>query len=147
MFAFIRRFAKSRFGSFILIPGLVEQPRSSGVGLLAGGAQRIDVTLAGPKVKAKGNVRSVLQPAKKGQKPADGKDETKVPSMLKQDQPVNVTAENLAKLKPFFDRKYGNVTAGKYNDGAPEKLSSWPADPCVPSPASATGRRRAPGGC
>jgi lipopolysaccharide export system protein LptA len=37
----------------------------------------------------------VLQPAKKGQKAADGKTETKVPSMLKQDQPVNVTAENL----------------------------------------------------
>src|SRR5260221_12546561 len=31
------------------------------------------------------------------------------------------TAENLAKLKPFFDRKYGNVTAGnssQITDGA-----------------------------
>ena len=55
----------------------------------------LDVTLEGPKVKASGKVRSVLQPAKKGQKTADGKTETKVPSMLKQDQPVNVTAENL----------------------------------------------------
>jgi lipopolysaccharide export system protein LptA len=55
----------------------------------------IDVTLDGPKVKATGKVRSVLQPAKKGQKPADGKPETKMPSMLKQDQPVNVTADDL----------------------------------------------------
>jgi lipopolysaccharide export system protein LptA len=55
----------------------------------------LDVTLEGPKVKATGKVRSVLQPAKKGQKAADGKNETKMPSMLKQDQPVNVTAENL----------------------------------------------------
>ena len=58
-------------------------------------AATIDVTLAGPKIVASGKVRSVLQPAKKGQKAADGKTETKMPSMLKQDQPVNVTAENL----------------------------------------------------
>jgi lipopolysaccharide transport protein LptA len=48
-------------------------------------AQKIDVTLEGPKVKAAGNVKSVLQPNKNG----------RVPSMLKQDQPVNVLAANL----------------------------------------------------
>ena len=54
-------------------------------------ATRIDVTLAGPKMRATGNVRSVLQPPKKGAQ----KDEAKLPSLLKQDQPVNVTADNL----------------------------------------------------
>lgn len=53
-------------------------------------AQKIDVTLAGPKVKATGSVKSVLQPAKKG-----GGTDVKMPSMLKQDEPVNVLAANL----------------------------------------------------
>lgn len=53
-------------------------------------AQKIDVTLAGPKVKATGSVKSVLQPAKKG----SGSD-VKMPSMLKQDEPVNVLAASL----------------------------------------------------
>ena len=48
-------------------------------------AQKIDVTLDGPKVKAAGTVKSVLQPTGTG----------KMPSMLKQDQPVNVLAANL----------------------------------------------------
>ena len=48
-------------------------------------AQKIDVTLDGPKVKAAGTVKSVLQPTRTG----------KMPSMLKQDQPVNVLAANL----------------------------------------------------
>jgi LPS export ABC transporter protein LptC len=58
-------------------------------------AATIEVTLAGPKIVASGKVRSVLQPAKKGQRAADGKPETKMPSMLKQDQPVNVTGDDL----------------------------------------------------
>ena len=52
-------------------------------------AGKMDVTLAGPKVKAAGSVKSVLQP------PKPGAAESRVPSMLKQDQPVNVTADAL----------------------------------------------------
>jgi LPS export ABC transporter protein LptC len=54
-------------------------------------AGHIDLTLAGPKMKATGHVKSELQPPKKGQQNAD----TKLPSMLKQDQPVKVTANEL----------------------------------------------------
>ncbi|HZP47287.1 MAG TPA: LPS export ABC transporter periplasmic protein LptC [Vicinamibacterales bacterium] len=54
-------------------------------------AQKIDLTLEGPKVKAAGAVKSVLQPAKKGQSTND----VKMPSMLKQDQPVNVLGNDL----------------------------------------------------
>jgi lipopolysaccharide transport protein LptA len=53
-------------------------------------ATSIDVTLAGPKMWASGRVKSVLQPARKGQA-----SETRLPSLLKQDQPVNVTATDL----------------------------------------------------
>ena len=59
-------------------------------------AKNVDVTLAGPIVKATGNVKSQLQPAKKpGQKPGDGGNDVKLPSMLKQDQPVFVVADAL----------------------------------------------------
>src|SRR5262249_30804118 len=51
-------------------------------------ATKIDLTLAGPKMKAEGSVKSVLQPQK-------GSDQTKLPSMLKQDQPVNVVGDAL----------------------------------------------------
>ena len=54
-------------------------------------AAHIAVTLAGPKIKASGSVKSVLQPPKKGQKSGDAK----VPSMLKSDQPVNVIGDEL----------------------------------------------------
>jgi lipopolysaccharide transport protein LptA len=54
-------------------------------------AGHIAVTLVGPKIKASGNVKSVLQAPKKGQKTAD----TKIPSMLKSDQPVNVVGDEL----------------------------------------------------
>jgi lipopolysaccharide transport protein LptA len=54
-------------------------------------AGHIEVTLVGPRIKASGNVKSVLQPPKKGDKTAD----TKVPSMLKSDQPVNVVGDEL----------------------------------------------------
>ncbi len=55
-------------------------------------ATRIDVVLDGPQLKAAGSVKSTLQPAKAG---ADAGD-AKLPSMLKQDQPVTVVADNLA---------------------------------------------------
>lgn len=59
-------------------------------------AARMDVTLEGPIVKAVGSAKSVLQPQKTpdaGQKDAGA--EIRMPSMLKQDQPVNVTADAL----------------------------------------------------
>lgn len=58
-------------------------------------AVRIDVTLDGPVVKATGTVKSVLQPPK--DKPENGKAGTdaKLPSMLKKDQPVNVTSDQM----------------------------------------------------
>jgi len=54
-------------------------------------ANGIDVVLAGPVLNAKGTVKSVLQPPKKGA----GADSAKLPSMLKQDQAVAVTADVL----------------------------------------------------
>ena len=56
-------------------------------------ATRVDITLEGPVLNAKGTVKSVLQPQKKG---AQANDQAKMPSMLKADQPVNVTADQLA---------------------------------------------------
>jgi lipopolysaccharide transport protein LptA len=60
-------------------------------------AAKIDVTFEGPQVKATGSpadkVKSVLQPAAK--EPPAGGTAVKMPSMLKQDQPVNVTAATL----------------------------------------------------
>jgi len=50
-------------------------------------ATRINLTLAGPKMIATGNVKSVLQPQKQSA--------TKLPAMLKQDQPVNVVGDTL----------------------------------------------------
>jgi lipopolysaccharide export system protein LptA len=55
-------------------------------------ATRIEVVLGGPTVHATGNVKSVLDPPKKSDKAAPA---TKIPSMLKQDQPVKVTAASL----------------------------------------------------
>ncbi len=51
-------------------------------------ANTIDIVLEGPKVHAKGAVRTALQPSK-------GDAEAKTPSMFKKDQPVNVTADDL----------------------------------------------------
>ena len=51
-------------------------------------ATTINLTLAGPKMKAEGTVKSVLQPQKNSQT-------TRLPSMLKQDQPVNVVGDAL----------------------------------------------------
>ena len=54
-------------------------------------ANTVDVTLAGPVLTAKGDVKSVLQPPKK----TSASDTAKLPSMLKQDQAVTVTADGL----------------------------------------------------
>ena len=54
-------------------------------------APRIEVALTGPTMHATGNVKSVLEPAKKSAQAP----ETKLPSMLSQDKPVNVTAATL----------------------------------------------------
>jgi lipopolysaccharide export system protein LptA len=54
-------------------------------------ATRIDITLEGPVLRAKGAVKSVVQQKKE----SAGSKDTKVPSMLKADQPVNVTADEL----------------------------------------------------
>ena len=58
-------------------------------------AEKIDVTLDGPQVKAEGAVRSQLQPPKKGDAPGDAGNDVKLPSMLKQDQVVYVLADTL----------------------------------------------------
>ena len=54
-------------------------------------ATHIEVGLSGPTMRATGNVKSVVEPPKKGTQNAD----TKLPSMLKQDQPVKVTSDAL----------------------------------------------------
>ena len=51
-------------------------------------ANAIDIVLEGPRVHAVGAVRTALQPSK-------GDTESKTPSMFKEDQPVNVTADDL----------------------------------------------------
>jgi lipopolysaccharide export system protein LptA len=58
-------------------------------------AEKIDVTLEGPQVKAQGAVRSQLQPPKKSEAPGDAANDVKLPSMLKQDQVVYVLADAL----------------------------------------------------
>ena len=57
-------------------------------------AATIDLTLEGPKMKATGNVRSELKPPPKP-KPGEAPPDVKMPSMLKQDQPVNILADAL----------------------------------------------------
>ena len=60
-------------------------------------ATKINVTLAGPVLNATTNVKSVLKPSKpESPQQRDAKEETRLPSMLKQDQPVTVTAQTLA---------------------------------------------------
>jgi len=54
-------------------------------------AATVNVVLAGPVLTAKGDVKSVLQPPRK----SSSGDGAKLPSMLKQDQAVNVTSDNL----------------------------------------------------
>jgi LPS export ABC transporter protein LptC/lipopolysaccharide transport protein LptA len=68
---------------------------------LAVDAARIDVTLDGPVVNAAGSVKSVIR-AERGK--------SHIPSMLKQDQPVNVTANDLT-----YD---GNASHAVYSGAA-----------------------------
>lgn len=56
-------------------------------------ATRLDVTLDGPVLKASGSVKSVLQAKKPNARSSEH--DLKLPSMLKSDQPVNVTADSL----------------------------------------------------
>ena len=56
-------------------------------------AKRIDLTFEGTKLKAAGEVRSLLKPADKTKDPKAKA--TRVPGMLKDDKPVNVTAAYL----------------------------------------------------
>lgn len=58
-------------------------------------AAHINVVLVGPKLNADGDVRSVLRSAGKSGSPAGSKSDTKMPSMLKSDQPVYVVGEKL----------------------------------------------------
>ena len=59
-------------------------------------AAQIDVTLGGPHMLASGNVKSVIVSAREGTNtPARRQHETRMPSMLEEDQPVNVTANDL----------------------------------------------------
>jgi lipopolysaccharide export system protein LptA len=57
-------------------------------------ATTIDLTLAGPKMQAAGNVKSELRPASKGEGGASGND-VKMPALFKQDKPVIVLANAL----------------------------------------------------
>ncbi|HEY2152478.1 MAG TPA: LPS export ABC transporter periplasmic protein LptC [Vicinamibacterales bacterium] len=57
-------------------------------------AVKIDINLDGPKVKADGNVKSELKPASQA-KAGDAGNDVKLPTMLKQDQPVIVVANSL----------------------------------------------------
>ncbi len=56
-------------------------------------ATRIDITFEGPVLNAAGAVKSVLSPRRGTDAKADA---ARLPSMLKDDQPVNVTANTLA---------------------------------------------------
>jgi lipopolysaccharide export system protein LptA len=78
-------------------------------------APHIEVALAGPTLHATGNVKSVLEPPKK----SAGNPETKLPSMLKQDQPVRVTAATL---------QYDSAMSKATYDGSAQL---WQADTSV----------------
>jgi lipopolysaccharide transport protein LptA len=75
-----------------------EGPRVSD-GRVTVNARTIEFTLSSRKLKAETSVSSSLlpnrQPASRGNGPSKARAETKVPSMLKQDQPVNVTSNRL----------------------------------------------------
>ena len=58
-------------------------------------ANQVDITLAGPVMKALGAVKSILQPSKSAGRGAGSATEPKLPALFKQDKPVNVTADAL----------------------------------------------------
>jgi LPS export ABC transporter protein LptC len=80
--------ALSGSGPGATVPHLVNEQ-------IAVDATTIDLTLMGPKVKAAGNVRSELKPASKETAPGASGNDVKMPSMLKQDQPVMVLGNAL----------------------------------------------------
>jgi LPS export ABC transporter protein LptC/lipopolysaccharide transport protein LptA len=84
-------------------------------------AATVDVKLEGPIVTAVGSAKSVLQP----QKPDSSKDhssDVRIPAMLKQDQPVNVTAQRLD-----YD---GNKSEAKYTGSA----QLWQGETVIKAP-------------
>jgi LPS export ABC transporter protein LptC len=85
-------------------------------------APHIEVVLDGPMLHATGNVKSVMQPAKESDQASNKGDKTpeaKIPSMLKQDQPVNVTAASM--------RYDGNASHALYEGTA----QLWQSDTSV----------------
>jgi lipopolysaccharide transport protein LptA len=84
-------------------------------------AAKMDVTLEGPKVHATGSpsdkVKSVLKPAPR-EAPSGGQS-VRMPSMLKQDQPVNVTAVTM---------DYDGVTSKARYDGSAQL---WQGDTSI----------------
>lgn len=82
-------------------------------------ATTLAVTLEGPVVNASGAVKSVLR-----SKPAERRtaDDVRLPSMLKQDQPVNVTADSLA--------YEGTASRAEYKGGA----LLWQGDTQIKAP-------------
>jgi LPS export ABC transporter protein LptC/lipopolysaccharide transport protein LptA len=78
-------------------------------------AAAIEIALTGPKLKANGGVKSILKPSSGG----GHKGDRRVPAMLKQNQPVNVTASDLD-----YD---GNVSKATYTGNA----QLWQGDTSV----------------
>jgi LPS export ABC transporter protein LptC/lipopolysaccharide transport protein LptA len=84
-------------------------------------AGTIDVKLEGPIVTAVGSVKSVIQP-QKPDAPKDQQSDVRIPSLLKQDQPVSVTGERLD-----YD---GNKSEAKYTGAA----QLWQGDTVIKAP-------------
>jgi LPS export ABC transporter protein LptC len=80
-------------------------------------ATQIDATIAGPRLKARGDVRSVLQPDRST--PSRPHAATKLPSMLKSDRPVNVIGDRLD-----YD---GTASTAAYAGG----VKLWQADTSI----------------
>jgi len=73
-------------------------------------ATRIDVTLSGPSMKAVGSVKSEVVPQKKTPGDTAKADDTKMPSLFKQDQVITASAAELT-----YD---GPASKGTYTGGA-----------------------------
>ncbi len=71
-------------------------------------ATRVDLTLQGPDLHAQGSVKSILKPA--SSHPAPGEHPARMPALLKKDQPVNVTSDDLV-----YD---GSASKGVYTGSA-----------------------------
>jgi hypothetical protein len=79
-------------------------------------AGSMDVKLDGPIVTAIGSAKSVIQPQKPDAK-KDPASEVRIPAMLKQDQPVNVTAQRLDYNGNKSEAKYRQRAALAGRDG------------------------------